>query len=217
MTATPNPFRPTNESVLTALTSLGDTAAKVAENLLDLGHRGSPGVTFRCPVAVFLSARFPGSAVSVSAGWVLVIGAGVDAPMPAPVAEFVNDFDRGVPYTLPLVKQVEASGPVVDDDEEDEEDEPHVCVGCGADTTPCQSSGWDPCPPSCDHTGAWEWYIVHDEVWAEAGAGELDVLCIGCLEGRLGRPLVGADFSALPINEPSPWDSPRLVAAKERS
>lgn len=99
---------------------------------------------------------------------------------------------------------------------DDEDDEPKICVDCGMDTAPCKSEGWGTCPDDCDHTGAWEWYIVHDEVWAEADAEELDVLCVGCLEGRLGRPLTAADFPAIPVNEPSRNDTARLAAARTR-
>jgi hypothetical protein len=47
-----------------------------------------------------------------------------------------------------------------------------------------------------------EWYMVHDEVWTAAGMEETGgYLCIGCLEKRLGRRLVPADFAPLSIND----------------
>lgn len=66
------------------------------------------------------------------------------------------------------------------------------CLDCGLDT----SEG--------------EYYAVEDDVWLQSGL-DLDggMLCVGCLETRLGRTLVGADFKDAPIH----WlsvQSPRL-------
>jgi hypothetical protein len=59
------------------------------------------------------------------------------------------------------------------------------CRDCGVATAP---ERWFRQPP-------WEWYMVHDHVWRAAGMEETDgYLCIGCLEDRLGRTLVAADF-----------------------
>jgi len=52
--------------------------------------------------------------------------------------------------------------------------------------------------------------MVTNDVWAEAGM-TTGYLCIGCLEARLGRTLVAADFTRVPINEPgNPWNTARL-------
>ncbi len=98
----------------------------------------------------------------------------------------------------------------------DGEEEPRVCVDCGTDTAPCNAPPFTECSPEygCSHAGTWEWYMVLDELWVRIG--QPDVLCIGCLEKRLGRPLTAADFSDLPINEPGPRDSVRLAAARTR-
>jgi hypothetical protein len=57
-----------------------------------------------------------------------------------------------------------------------------------------------------------EWYTVHDEVWAAAGAEPHGViLCIGCLEARLGRWLGPDDFSGAPLNDLSVADSARYA------
>jgi hypothetical protein len=48
-------------------------------------------------------------------------------------------------------------------------------------------------------------------VWVAAGAPDGD-LCVGCVEARLGRPLVPADFAVVAVNEPHPWQSVRLVS-----
>jgi len=47
---------------------------------------------------------------------------------------------------------------------------------------------------------AHEYYHVHNGVWAEAGACKRSLLCIGCLEDRLGRELTRADFSDAGVN-----------------
>ena len=55
-----------------------------------------------------------------------------------------------------------------------------------------------------------EFYMVHDDLWAEAGM-DRGYLCIGCLETRLGRRLHRGDFTAAEVNDLSchcpgrPW------------
>lgn len=47
-----------------------------------------------------------------------------------------------------------------------------------------------------------EYYMVHDAIWKQSGLPPLGgILCIGCLETRIGRKLVGSDFTACPVNE----------------
>lgn len=47
-----------------------------------------------------------------------------------------------------------------------------------------------------------EYYMVHDEIWEEAVPEFEGMLCIGCLEERLGRELTPDDFPTdLPVNE----------------
>ena len=49
-----------------------------------------------------------------------------------------------------------------------------------------------------------EYYMVHDRIWEQAWAGRRkpQILCIGCLEARLGRRLTRIDFTNVPINDP---------------
>lgn len=61
--------------------------------------------------------------------------------------------------------------------------EEFICIDCGENTL---------------HTN--EYYMVHDEVWNAAHPTRRGMLCIGCLEDRLGRQLVPEDFPDLPIN-----------------
>jgi hypothetical protein len=73
-----------------------------------------------------------------------------------------------------------------------------LCHDCGIDTVPTE---WDQRA---------EYYMVHDEVWAEATRyGPAAFLCIGCLERRLRRRLVPADFTDAGINDPTIRATPR--------
>jgi hypothetical protein len=56
-----------------------------------------------------------------------------------------------------------------------------------------------------------EWYMVKDDVWEQAWAGRRkswhslpgqQILCIGCLEERIGRTLTCHDFTDAPVNDP---------------
>lgn len=59
-----------------------------------------------------------------------------------------------------------------------------MCLDCGVDTSDID-----------------EYYMVHDSVWDQSGMNEHDgMLCIGCIETRLGRTLKADDFSSYPIN-----------------
>jgi|JI10StandDraft_1071094.scaffolds.fasta_scaffold80465_3 hypothetical protein len=44
-----------------------------------------------------------------------------------------------------------------------------------------------------------EYYMVDHALWNRYGVGK-GMMCIGCLEDRLGRELVSSDFSDVPIN-----------------
>lgn len=86
------------------------------------------------------------------------------------------------------------------------------CRDCGEPIAEYERVGWlrvwRPVWP-------WEWYMVRDEVWAAARMTE-GFLCVGCLEGRLERPLTQRDFADVPAGKPSMADSERLWEAKTR-
>jgi hypothetical protein len=46
-----------------------------------------------------------------------------------------------------------------------------------------------------------EYYMVHDKVWLEANPVDSGMLCISCLENRLGRQLTKMDFTDCPLNQ----------------
>ena len=61
-----------------------------------------------------------------------------------------------------------------------------------------------------------EYYMIDDELWKDATIFSTDVcgtdvmLCIGCLESRIGGKLTAEDFPDLPINRGVFPYSPRL-------
>lgn len=70
--------------------------------------------------------------------------------------------------------------------------EASLCVDCRMETFPS------------------EHYMVHDDLWPTEVGRNGGMICIGCLEQRLGRQLTAADFTAAPINTPDTWTSARL-------
>lgn len=59
--------------------------------------------------------------------------------------------------------------------------------------------------------------MVHDRIWVQCGAPVRTrisqpgcYLCIGCLEIRLGRELVAADFTGAPVNATRDSNTKRL-------
>lgn len=54
-----------------------------------------------------------------------------------------------------------------------------------------------------------EYFMVLDPVWKQAGlCKQGGFLCIGCLETRIGRRLVSADFTDAPVNRAEVWGPP---------
>lgn len=46
-----------------------------------------------------------------------------------------------------------------------------------------------------------EYYMLHHFVWQQTGLGRYDgMLCISCVEKRIGRKLTSKDFSDFPVN-----------------
>jgi hypothetical protein len=110
-----------------------------------------------------------------------------------------------------------------------------ICIDCGVDTMPCKyrphyCSG----RRGCNHAGTWEFYIVHGAVWRAAMAVRdsyipddggfgfpkryaEQILCVGCIERRLGRMLNRSDFAACDLNALRTSDTPRLQDRKQRT
>lgn len=89
---------PTGRDIAIALLALGDTADRVAATLTAGGWHGERKECTRCPVAVFLSSRFPNCSIMVGdieARVATADGHYAQADLPDPVADFILDFDRG--------------------------------------------------------------------------------------------------------------------------
>jgi hypothetical protein len=59
----------------------------------------------------------------------------------------------------------------------------HACADCSVNTSDID-----------------EYYMVHDAIWAESLVAPDAMLCIKCLEARIGRQLKPTDFTDAPIN-----------------
>jgi hypothetical protein len=57
----------------------------------------------------------------------------------------------------------------------------------------------DGCNKNCIHS---DYYMVHDSVWCVEAKLPKDncMLCLDCLEIRIGRELVWTDFTGAPVN-----------------
>jgi hypothetical protein len=60
-----------------------------------------------------------------------------------------------------------------------------------------------------------EYYMLFDMVWRIAVPEDKGMLCIGCVEERLGRKLSPEDFSICPLNEEG-YPQPRSDRMKDR-
>ena len=56
-----------------------------------------------------------------------------------------------------------------------------ICIDCKKDT-------WN------------EYYMIHTNTWKKAHPKSKGMLCIKCLENRLGRKLTSKDFNKVPLN-----------------
>lgn len=60
-----------------------------------------------------------------------------------------------------------------------------------------------------------EYYMVHDELWNKHFEGK-GMLCISCLETRVGRELNADDFTDAPVNNIRfiPWKASDLLTMR---
>jgi hypothetical protein len=97
-------------------------------------------------------------------------------------------------------------------------------MDCRMNVCPCPkptrhqrvSNGWPALPHGPVCWGTWEQYMLLDDVWAAAARDLADapgvMLCVGCVERRLGRELTRDDFDwSLGINSPSKMSTDRLA------
>lgn len=108
--------------------------------------------------------------------------------------------------------------------------ESYLCVDCGFDTHPGTLTRAEAEKDAARQITAgkrnWsqtvrvdsraETYIVHDHLWKAAGMEPWGgCLCIGCLERRIGRPLIRDDFAEHVFNTYYPG-TPRLLERQGR-
>jgi hypothetical protein len=94
------------------------------------------------------------------------------------------------------------------------------CIDCGVNTGPGHSTRYTmhlashPDGLFSIYSDKHEIYTVTRRVWKRAGSPD-GCLCIGCLEGRIGRRLTRKDF---PMDDPLNWlpGSPRLMQRRGR-
>jgi hypothetical protein len=88
---------------------------------------------------------------------------------------------------------------------------------------PLHSSHCCDCGIGCDTLG--EYYMVRDDLWERVWNGKRkphheisgqEVLCIGCLENRVGRQLCRDDFTDAPVNDPGDFQFHRSARLLDR-
>lgn len=91
-----------------------------------------------------------------------------------------------------------------------------VCIRCGTDIMIEYDPDADGSEFNCldcgvDTREVDEYYMTHDPLWLQANPQDDGMLCIGCLESRIGRKLNRNDFTNVPINLPDETTSERFL------
>ncbi len=68
----------------------------------------------------------------------------------------------------------------------------------------------------CKKDTWYEYYTVNNRLWKKINPKISGMLCIGCVETRLGRKLKKADFADKPINTKKFTRTPRLINRLQR-
>lgn len=71
------------------------------------------------------------------------------------------------------------------------------CLDCGVNTA-----------------DAHEYYMVKNKVWRKVHPKDDGMLCISCLEARLGRVLTHKDFTDAPVNALGGWSQSETLVAR---
>lgn len=80
-----------------------------------------------------------------------------------------------------------------------DEDDDWLCMDCGKDV---KASG--------------EYFMLDDALWRRVNPLVIGMLCLGCTEDRLGRPLYGSDFSSASCNVEHAQTCPDLAQRMAR-
>ncbi len=60
---------------------------------------------------------------------------------------------------------------------------------------------WDACQDCAKHTAADDYYMVTDTLWQTVHSRDQGMLCLSCLQSRMGRELQSSDFIDAPVNQ----------------
>jgi hypothetical protein len=61
-----------------------------------------------------------------------------------------------------------------------------------------------------------QYYVLKDRLWKTINPGVDGMLCLGCVEKRLGRTLGRKDFKKVPVNQAQARVCPELAARLNR-
>lgn len=73
-----------------------------------------------------------------------------------------------------------------------------ICPECDNPAKACAEFKCLDCGVNTLHND--EYYMVEDDIWDGVHPKRTGMLCIGCLEKRMGRKLTSTDFTDAPIN-----------------
>ena len=62
-----------------------------------------------------------------------------------------------------------------------------------------------------------QYYVLHDELWEQVAPRVDSMLCLNCVEIRLGRLLNKGDFASVPLNQQQASVCPELFARLHRT
>lgn len=63
---------------------------------------------------------------------------------------------------------------------------------------------WDACQDCSKHTAGNDYYMVQHDLWAHMHPNRAGMLCLSCLQTRMGRILTRSDFIDAPVNYLNP-------------
>jgi hypothetical protein len=78
----------------------------------------------------------------------------------------------------------------------------HVAIRlCLEACTLFSGMAWDACQDCSKHTAGGDYYMVQHALWSQVHPNRHGMLCLSCLQARLGRRLIRDDFLDAPINQ----------------
>lgn len=78
----------------------------------------------------------------------------------------------------------------------------HVAVRlCREACTLFSDEAWDACQDCSKHTAGSDYYMIKNDLWAQVHPNRHGMLCLSCLQTRLGRRLEKSDFIDAIVNQ----------------